>query len=123
MAKTRAIVAVRLGLASNNRAPFFVGVTLILVAHPRFATRSPRHMPLGPIQLRIVGLYFNTTVNVDIPEGGFVTIKGVLDAYIATHPITAKGGLGYTIQSTAPVGTSDTLLTFTHYYGGKYDFN
>jgi hypothetical protein len=79
-------------------------------------------MPVGPVKLRIVGLFFNTTVSLEIPADG-VSIKDVLEAYIAGHPFNKKGGLKYTLQTEGGDPLDATMLTIAHNYGGKYDFN
>jgi hypothetical protein len=78
-------------------------------------------MALINVKLRIVGLYFNETVEIDDTED--FTVRDVLDKYIAKHPnISVVGGLEY-IRFPFPGNNSDFVKTFTYHYGGIYNFD
>ncbi len=71
------------------------------------------------VKLRIVGLYFNETVQVD--ETKDPTVRDVLDAYIQKHPnIAVPGGLEY---SRFPIEDRDFATTFTYHYPGVFNFD
>ncbi len=81
---------------------------------------------MATIHLRIVGLYFNAPVTIDdarIAAG--ISIKDVIDAYVAAHPLNTPRGLAYTIKldpSEPGADPFETLLSFSHNYDGRYDF-
>ena len=82
---------------------------------------------MADIKLRIVGIYFNTTVTIDdtlFPNG--ISVKDVLDTYVALHPVTQVGGLAYSVKQDFGDPTArpyESVLSFTHHYGGRFDFN
>jgi hypothetical protein len=82
-------------------------------------------MNLITVKLRFVGLYFNAPVEIDLDAfSGAVTVKNVMDTYIASHPITLEGGLAYSASIDTGNGQAITSLTsVTHNYGGKFDFD
>jgi hypothetical protein len=76
------------------------------------------------VKLRIVGLYFNTTVTLDdAGSADGVTIQQVMDAYKNANPITAPGGMEYMIQTGSGLFTPNTMLSISHNYPGRYDFD
>lgn len=77
------------------------------------------------VTLRIVGLYFNAPVTVPVPAGGNVTVKDVMDAYIAAgNTIDKVGGLAYSVKEDyGQVGTYSSISSISHHYGGKFDYN
>ncbi|MCU0469423.1 MAG: hypothetical protein MUF58_12555 [Arcicella sp.] len=73
-------------------------------------------MTLIKVKLRVVGVYLNTPVELD-DKGGGLTVKDVMDAYIAQHPITEIGGFDYSPQA------GPLLQSVSHNFGGRYDYN
>jgi hypothetical protein len=73
------------------------------------------------VRLRIVGLYFNTTVKIN--DNINLTVRDVMDEYIRLNPnISVVGGLEY-VRYPKTGGSDDFVRTLTYHFGGKYDFN
>jgi hypothetical protein len=72
-------------------------------------------MALIKVKLRVVGVYLNAPVELD-DKGGTLSVKDVMDAYIASHPIGSLGGLSYTESG----GFLDSV---SHNYRGVFDFD
>ena len=78
-------------------------------------------MALIKVKLRIVGLYFNHTVQIeDVPS---LTVRDVLDEYIRLNPnLAVPGGLEY--QRFPVFGNpNDFVTTFVYHFNGNYDFD
>ena len=73
-------------------------------------------MALIKVKLRVVGVYLNTPVELD-DKGGTLTVKDVMDAYIAQHPLTEVGGFDYEPKA------GPLLSSVSHNFGGVYDYN
>lgn len=82
---------------------------------------------MAKVKLRIVGLYFNSSVTIDdakIQAG--VSVKNVLDTYVALKPVTEAGGLAYAVKQDFGDPLSrpyESVLSFTHNFVGRYDFD
>jgi hypothetical protein len=70
------------------------------------------------VNLRIVGLYFNESVEVD--ETTNPTVRDVMDEYIKNNREIAKpGGLEY---GRFPINGRDFVTTLTYHFPGLYNF-
>jgi hypothetical protein len=72
------------------------------------------------VKLRIVGVYFNRKITFD--DGGQpakVTIATLLDAARTQFPVSRRGGIDYV----ATAGTLPSLVSFSHNFPGRYDFD
>jgi hypothetical protein len=83
-------------------------------------------MAIITVNLRIAGLYFWSAVKVDNTKT--LSVKDVIDAYIATNPANPDGTLpvnGLSYEAVAKNGDCKNLsvLSFTHHYDGKFNEN
>jgi len=76
-------------------------------------------MPPINVKLRIVGLYFNETV--EVTSSATLSVRDVMDKYIKNNPnLAVVGGLEY---ERYPIGTSDFVKTISYHYAGKFDYD
>jgi hypothetical protein len=76
-------------------------------------------MAIINVRLRIVGLYFNETIQIN--DNPNLTVRDVMDEYIRLNPnLAVPGGLEYVRY---PVGTNDFVRAFSYHYDGSYNYN
>jgi hypothetical protein len=71
------------------------------------------------VELRIVGLFFSKTVELD--DTMPLSVKDVIDAYVKNFPIDKLNGLSYRFSAETPDEKKFTMLSFTHNYDGGYE--
>jgi hypothetical protein len=92
-------------------------VTFVLVINHIVAqSKLFKQMALIKVKLRVVGVYLNTPVELDDKDGN-LTVKDVMDAYIALHPLTEVGGFDYEPKA------GPLLNSVSHNFGGIFDYN